>query len=231
MNSIYSNMKESFFDRLKANLARTGQAVKNVMPGSSKTQDSKDAAAMSLFKTFVKKYTSKNQAYNDFLDDFATMFNLPGAKTPAGRKNAIEFMQSQGSRFQSILKYLTDNKLIGGQAGTPSSSGVPPVIVSPGAPGTTPGTTPGSSTSDQSSPVAPSSSTPSATVSPSVTVTPRLTKKLAVAKLNPIVSGTLVPRLQKMLKLDASKTQYLINQTLHLYKKIWEEMFLLLEDQ
>lgn len=193
-------MEEAFFDRLKANLARTGQAVKNVMPGSSKTQDSKDAAAMSLFKTFVKKFTSKNQAYNDFLDDFATMFNLPGAKTPAGRKNAIEFMQSQGSRFQSILKYLTDNKLIGGQAGTPSSAGVPPVIVSPGATGTTPG----SSTSDQSSPVAPSSSTSSATVSPSVTVTPRLTKKLAVAKLNPIVSGTLVPRLQKMLKLDAS---------------------------
>lgn len=188
-------MTESFFDRLKANVARTGQAVKNVMPGSSTTQDSKDAAAMSLFNTFVKKYTAKNQSYNEFLDDFATMFNLSGVKTPVGRKNAIEFMQSQGTKFKSILKYLTDNKLIGSQIG------IPPVITTTGSSsGSTSPQTTTSPTGGQQSSVTPSSGTSSS----SVTMTPRLTKKLAVAKLNPIVSGTLVPRLQKMLKLDTS---------------------------
>ena len=50
------DIDEGFFDRLKAGVARTGQAIKNVTGIGTQTTDSKDAGIASRFKSFQNKF-------------------------------------------------------------------------------------------------------------------------------------------------------------------------------
>jgi hypothetical protein len=50
------DIDEGFFDRVKAGVARTGQAIKNVTGIGTQTTDSKDAGIASRFKSFQNKF-------------------------------------------------------------------------------------------------------------------------------------------------------------------------------
>jgi hypothetical protein len=49
-----NDIDEAFFDRLKANVSRAGQAIKNITGKGTQTTDSKDAGVMSRVKSFEK---------------------------------------------------------------------------------------------------------------------------------------------------------------------------------
>ncbi len=62
--NLFKNIDEGYFDRLKANVARVGQGLKNVTGIGSPTTDSKDAGVYSLYNNFVKKLEKSNFQFN-----------------------------------------------------------------------------------------------------------------------------------------------------------------------
>jgi hypothetical protein len=156
----------------------------------------------------------QEKVLNDFLDDLSIMFGLSRKATPEGRKKVIPFLQSQGSRFKYILDYLSKYNVID------PTVAVPRVDVTGLGSATSTDTSADAGTVTRGTPSVGVSSAPSAAptvgvttpVDPTATVTPTTPVKLspnfvtqiAAAKQNPLVKTPILPRIQKLTKINAN---------------------------